>query len=267
MAGPFSFMLSFVLRATSLAPGILGFLLLVAGCVTPDLRARSLPHIVVINADDLGYGDLGCYGATHFRTPNIDRLATEGRLFTDAHSASAVCSPSRYGLLTGCYPLRRNLWGPISMRGSLAIDPGQLTLARLLQERGYATACIGKWHLGFGENAPPDWNEELTPGPLELGFDHYFGVPSVNSGPPFVYVENHRVVGLDPDDPLVYGEESVTRRYPEKSGYRGIGGGEAAHRLYVDDEVRISVGVQDDNGVEDIYILRRTERAGPLPPL
>jgi arylsulfatase A-like enzyme len=195
------------------------------------------PNIVLINADDLGYGDLGCYGATLLRTPNIDRLAKEGRRFTDAHAASSVCSPSRYGLLTGRYPLRKNLWGPIPMQGKLVIDPWRETLASVLHDAGYATACIGKWHLGFGDREPVNWNAGLAPGPIELGFDTYFGVPTVNSGPPFVYVEGQRVVGLDPDDPLVYGKRSVTKRYPEKGGYRAIGGGEAAHRRYVDEEV------------------------------
>lgn len=192
------------------------------------------PNIIIINADDLGYGDLSCYGATKINTPHIDLLAKEGRKFTDAHSASAVCSPSRYGLLTGRYPIRKNFWGPLPVRTPLTIDPSQLTLASLLKSVGYDTACIGKWHLGFGTKKP-DWNGKLKPGPLELGFDYYFGIPSVNSGPPFVYVENHDVLGKDPDDPFVYGKKSVTKRYPEKSGYSNIGGAKAAHQLYVDE--------------------------------
>ena len=214
----------------------LGLLFLV-GCATSEHRSSPRPNIVLINADDLGFGDLGCYGATHIQTPNIDRLAAAGRRFTDAHAASAVCSPSRYGLLTGRYPLRRNLWGPIPLGNPLAIDAGHLSLARLLQSEGYATACVGKWHLGFGTSQPTDWNAALQPGPLELGFDHYFGIPSVNSGPPFVYVQDHRVLGLDATDPFVYGQRSVTKRYPEKGGYGAIGGAAAAHRLYVDDEI------------------------------
>ena len=199
--------------------------------------AAGQPNIVLIFADDLGYGDLGCYGATKVKTPRIDSLATDGRRFTDAHSSSAVCSPSRYGLLTGSYPLRRNLWGPTPVLSQgLTIDPETLTLPSLLKEAGYATACIGKWHLGLGD-PKPDWNGELKPGPLDLGFDYFFGIPGVNSGPPYVYVENHRVVGLDPDDPLVPGKPSVTRKYPEKGGYAAIGGAEAAHRLYDDERV------------------------------
>lgn len=200
------------------------------------MSATDAPNVIIINADDLGYGDLGCYGAIKVKTPNIDSLAANGRLFTDAHSASAVCTPSRYGLLTGRYPLRKNLWGPASLRQSLLIDTRHITLASLMKKAGYATACIGKWHLGFGKKKT-DWNGELKPGPLELGFDYYFGIPIVNSGPPFVYVENHRVVGFDESDPFVYGKKSVTQRWPEKGGYKAIGGAKTAHELYNDRQV------------------------------
>ncbi|MBI9017754.1 MAG: arylsulfatase [Phycisphaerae bacterium] len=195
------------------------------------------PNVIIINADDLGYGDIGCYGATKVKTPNIDKLAKQGRMFTDAHTASAVCTPSRYGLLTGSYPLRKNLWGPSPVRQGLLIDPEKPTLASIMKKAGYATSCIGKWHLGFGEQEP-DWNGELKPGPLELGFDYYFGIPQVNSGPPFVYVENHQVVGLDPSDPLVYGKKPETQAWPAK-GYKSstIGGARAAHELYKDEEI------------------------------
>lgn len=200
--------------------------------------ASQKPNVVLINADDLGYGDLGCYGATRVQTPHIDRLAEQGRRFTDAHSASAVCTPSRYALLTGQYPFRRaNLWSPIFLRSPLVIDPRRLTVGALMKEAGYATACLGKWHLGFGTATPTDWNAPLKPGPLELGFDYYFGVPVVNSHPPFVYVENHHVVGLDKADPLVYGKKADTRSYPEKRDIDQIGGGKAAHALYRDEEV------------------------------
>ena len=127
------------------------------------------PNIVLIFADDLGYGDLSCYGATKVQTPNIDQLASEGRRFTDAHSASAVCTPSRYALLTGEYPVRKNLYVPVFLKTGLVVDTKQQTVAGLLKKSGYATACIGKWHLGFGKGRP-DWNGELKPGPLELGF-------------------------------------------------------------------------------------------------
>jgi arylsulfatase A-like enzyme len=196
------------------------------------------PNILLILADDVGYGDLGCYGNRQVATPHIDRLAAEGRRFTDAHSASAVCTPSRYALLTGEYPFRQNLWGPAGSTTPLLVDPARTTLAQLLKSRGYATACIGKWHLGFGLRAQgrksgPDWNGELVPGPLELGFDHYFGLPIVNSIPPYVWVENRRVVALDPDDPIVQGGVQYAQRFPEK-GLGKIGGGRAAHAAYRD---------------------------------
>ena len=161
---------------------------------------KPKPNIVVILADDLGYGDLGCYGATKVKTPNIDRLASAGMRFTDAHSPSAVCSPTRYGLLTGRYAWRTRLKsGVCQPNDGLLIEQGRTTLASLLKNQGYATAVVGKWHLGFGDPRP-DWNGELKPGPLEIGFDYYFGIPVVNMWQPVVFVENHRVVGLDPSD-------------------------------------------------------------------
>ncbi len=203
--------------------------------------ASGKPNIVLILADDLGYGDLGCYGATKVKTPNIDRLASEGRRFTDAHSASAVCTPSRYALLTGEYPFRKNLWGPVMNPSPLVIEPSRTTIASLLQREGYATACFGKWHLGFGSKPKPDWNADLKPGPLELGFDHFFGIPVVSSHPPFVFVEDHRVVGLDPADPLVYGGTPPTQIFPEKMMAPAISGGKAAHALYRDEELGSSL--------------------------
>lgn len=211
------------------------------------LHAESgkLPKaVVLIYADDLGYGDLSCYGATKVQTPNIDRLAEDGRLFTDAHSPSAVCTPSRYGLLTGEYPWRIGSRSPVFAQHGLIVDPEKTTLADIFRKAGYSTACIGKWHLGFGD-PQPDWNAALNPGPLELGFDYYYGVPVVNSHPPFVYVENHRVVGWDRDDPFVYARNKPnphTQAFAEKKkaplpGGLGFSGGKAAHALYRDEDV------------------------------
>ncbi len=166
-------------------------------------------NIVLILADDLGYGDLSSYGATHFRTPNIDRLAREGLRFTDAHSPHPVCTPTRYGLLTGRYSWRTwagtsNVWSD----DPLLIEEGRYTLPQLLREAGYATAIVGKWHLGFGRpgsehwtEAGVDYNQRIAPGPLEVGFDYFFGIPHVGQQP-HIFIENHRVVGLQPDSPL-----------------------------------------------------------------
>jgi len=199
--------------------------------------AQESPNVVLINVDDLGYGDVGAYGATMVKTPNMDRLAEEGIRFTDFHSASAVCSPSRYALITGTYPARVGLYGAMFLREPLVVDTTQITIAKVMQQAGYATAAIGKWHLGFGEERPVDWNKPLNPGPLELGFDYYFGVPVLNSHPPFVYVENHTVVGFNPEDPFVYGEQSETRWFPEKFGLNEIGGAREAHFNFDDRKV------------------------------
>ena len=169
---------------------LIRLLLLLLLVKSTAFAAEDSPNVVLIFADDLGYGDLGCYGATKVQTPNIDRLAEEGRRFTDAHSVSAVCTPSRYALLTGQYPVRgkkgRGIWGPAPVTSPLLVDTEKTTIADVFKESGYDTAAFGKWHLGFGDKAP-NWNGELKPGPLELGFDYYYGVPVVNSHPPFVY--------------------------------------------------------------------------------
>ncbi len=199
-----------------------------------DNKSGDKPNVIIINIDDLGYGDIGVQGATKVKTPTIDRLAREGRRFTDFHSASAVCTPSRYALLTGEYPARKNLWEPIFLGDKLLIDTQKMTLGSLMKKKGYATAVIGKWHLGFGNKVPVDWNEPLKPGPLELGFDYYFGVPVLNSHPPYVFVENHHVVGYTPHDPFVYGKEADTRYFDEKFAYSDIGGAKAAHQIYKD---------------------------------
>ena len=197
------------------------------------------PNIVLVFADDLGYGDLSCYGAKLLKTPNIDKLASQGRKFTDAHSASAVCSPSRYGKMTGRYPYRKNFWGPVTNGGALTIDTDRETISSLLKKSGYQTAFFGKWHLGFGDKRP-NWNDDLKPGPLELGFDYFYGIPCANSVCPFVYVENHRVVGIDLEDPIKTGGEKHTKTMEGKGAGR-IGGGKVAHDLYVDDKIGVNL--------------------------
>jgi arylsulfatase A len=175
---------------------VCGFLLPPHGADAAAAPSRP-PNIVLILADDLGYGDVGCYGATKVQTPNIDRLAREGRLFTDAHAPAAVCTPTRYALLTG-----REFWRyGRKWQGESLLQNVSVTVPSLLKSAGYTTACIGKWHLGFGKTAP-DWNGTLSPGPLEAGFDTYFGTPRAHNEPPQVFVQDHRVVNLDPGDPI-----------------------------------------------------------------
>src|SRR5690606_22497050 len=140
---------------------------------------KPYPNVIIILADDLGYGDLSCYGAKKINTPNIDQIANQGILYTDAHSPSSVCTPSRYNLLTGRYAWRT--WvksGTVWANDPLLIDTNRLTLADLFKTHGYNTACLGKWHLGFGSSDNDDWDEvlgpnynnRLKPGPLEVGF-------------------------------------------------------------------------------------------------
>ena len=185
-----------------------------------DARARK-PNIVIILADDLGFGDTSCYGATRIPTPNVDRLAREGLRFRDAHSTSATCTPARYALLTGEYPWRKKGTGILPGDAELIIQPGRTTVASLLQRAGYQTGVVGKWHLGLGGKGGPDWNGEIKPGPREIGFDYSFLMPATGDRVPCVYVENQRVVGLDPNDPIrvsygkPVGTEPTGKDHPE----------------------------------------------------
>lgn len=199
---------------------------------------HGTPNIVLILADDLGYGDLGCYGATKIKTPQCDRLAREGRRFTDAHSPSAVCTPTRYALMTGEYAWRKKGTGILPGIAGLIVEPGRFTLPAMLKQAGYTTGAVGKWHLGLG-TTPTDYNGEIRPGPLEIGFDYAWLLPATGDRTPCVWVENHRVVGLDPADPIRL-DYSVQRGQPRSfvNGIPRIGeqvGGKAA--LWKDDEI------------------------------
>jgi arylsulfatase A-like enzyme len=172
-----------------------------AAALSGQGTGSNRPNIVVIYADDVGWGDLGCYGATSVKTPNLDRLAAQGVRFTDAHSSAATCTPSRYSLLTGRYAFRNQRARVLPGDAPLLIEPGSLTLPAMLQKQGYRTGVIGKWHLGLGEGEV-DWNGPIKPGAKEVGFDYSYLVPATGDRVPTVYVENGRVVGLDPKDPI-----------------------------------------------------------------
>jgi len=181
----------------SSASGLLAF----AGagiCGAAPARPRN---IVVIYADDLGYGDISCYGATKIRTPNVDRFASRGLRFVNAHAAAATCTPSRYAMLTGEYAWRRKGTRVLPGDARMIIQPSRTTLPSILKQAGYATGVVGKWHLGLGAEAL-DWNGEIRPGPLDIGFDYCFILPATGDRVPCVFVENRRVVGLDPNDPI-----------------------------------------------------------------
>lgn len=161
-------------------------------------QSAQRPNIILMVADDLGYGDLSCYGATQIATPHIDSLAKRGVRFTDAHSYSGICMPSRYSILTGRYAFRLRR----SMDYACNFDPRQVLLPVALKSAGYCTAMLGKWHNGFGLEKTVNWNAELKPGPLEFGFDSFFGTPRTHSEPPLVFVRDHWIVGLEKDDPI-----------------------------------------------------------------
>ncbi len=208
------------------------FLLLIA--MLGNGRAAETPNIVIILADDLGYGDLGCYNAdSKIPTPHLDRLAREGARFTDAHSPSAVCTPTRYGLLTGRYPWRSRLKrGVIPPWGAALIEKDRLTLPAMLRTKGYATAAIGKWHLGMTwptkDGKPPasrddphsnvDFTQPITEGPTSRGFDTYFGTDVPNYSP-FCFIENDRTLGIPTD---LSNAEDFNHRGPAMPGWRAV---------------------------------------------
>ncbi len=205
----------------------------------PSIRAaaeeRPLrhPNIVFILADDLGYGDVGCYNAaSKIPTPSLDRLAGEGIRFTDAHAPASVCTPTRYAILTGRYCWRSRLnRGVLAPWGETLIEPGRLTVPSLLHERGYATACIGKWHLGWKwptkDGRPPrsgpdrlsnvDFAQPIAQGPTTRGFDYYFGT-DVPNYPPYCFIENDRTVGI----PSVPNRPEFNRPGPMLPGWQWV---------------------------------------------
>jgi arylsulfatase A len=163
------------------------------------------PNILILYADDLGYGDLGCYNVeSKIPTPHLDKLAAQGARFTDGHSSSGICTPSRYALLTGRHHWR-DFHGIVGAFGGSVFKPERLTMPEMLQEKGYATACIGKWHLGWDWNAVRvkqgvspdafDWSKQIPDGPLAHGFDHYFGDTVINF-PPYAWIEDNHMAQI-----------------------------------------------------------------------
>ena len=159
------------------------------------------PNVLIIYADDLGYGEVGAYKQGTLKTPNIDKLAKNGRRFTNAYATSATCTPSRFALLTGTYPWRNQNARVLPGDAPMLIPPNTFTLADLFKKQGYRTAVVGKWHLGLG-NGNLDWNAEIAETPNDLGFDYSYIMAATNDRVPTVYVKNRRVDNLDAKDPL-----------------------------------------------------------------
>lgn len=192
--------------------------------ITPTIgfaQQNNRPNIILIYADDLGYGDLSCYGATKIQTPHIDALAKAGIRFTNAHSSSATCTPSRYALMTGRFPWRQQGTGVLPGDAAMIIPATDINLASLLQRAGYKTGMVGKWHLGLGDSVRKNWNAQILPGPNERGFDYSFIFPATADRVPTVFVENGNIVGADPSDPIMVdylkkiGNEPTGKENPE----------------------------------------------------
>lgn len=181
------------------------FLLLSFAVIAHSVFAQTKsgkPNVIIILADDLGYGDLSCYGATKLHTPNVDELAKNGIRFTDGHCTSSTCTPSRYSLLTGKYAWRKKGTGVLPGDAALIIPTDKITLPGIFKKAGYTTAVVGKWHLGLGDAVQKDWNNKISPGPNNVGFDYSFIFPATSDRVPTVFLENQEVVALDKNDPI-----------------------------------------------------------------
>jgi len=185
---------------------ITSFLAALATAISLGAAASAeRPNIVVILSDDYGWGSVGCYGAAGVKTPNLDRLAQEGRRFTHAYAPGSVCSPSRYGLMTGCYywrtPIKDGKVLPVN--APLLIETNRLTLASLCKSQGYCTAAFGKWHLGMTTGRVTDWSVPLRPGPLQVGFDHYYGMAANIGNSPHSFIDDEEVTEHIPGEPII----------------------------------------------------------------
>ncbi|WP_166425544.1 arylsulfatase [Paraglaciecola sp. 20A4] len=195
---------------------LMGVSTLVVGfsALAAEQPLQKKPNVVIFYVDDLGYGDISPNGAVGVSTPNLDALASKGVSFSDAHSTASTCTPSRYSLLTGEHGFRQNA-AILAGDAPALIRPDKATLPGMLQKAGYTTGVIGKWHLGLGDGSV-DWNKDVKPGPLEIGFDYSFLLPATGDRVPTVYLEGHKVVNLESADPI---EVS----YAHKVGHRPTG--------------------------------------------
>lgn len=176
---------------------------LLAGQFQPEKKSidKQHPNVVLIVADDLGYGDLSCYGADAIQTPGMDRIANEGIRFTRGFCTAATSTLSRYSVMTGKYPWTNPDAKILPGNAALIIDTSAITLPKVMKQAGYVTGSVGKWHIGLGDGNV-DWNERVYPGASEIGYDYSFIQAATNDRVPCVFLENNIVVGLDPNDPL-----------------------------------------------------------------
>lgn len=202
------------LSAASIVPLLAGSC---AGDPAVSVPENARPNIIFIFSDDLGIGDLSCYGATRVATPHIDRLAAQGQRFTNAYATSATSTPSRFGLLTGMYPWRLPNTQIAPGNSELIIDPECHTLADAMHDAGYVTGAVGKWHLGLGPVGGTDFNVEIRPDARDIGFDYEYLIPATVDRVPCVFVENGRVVGLDPFDPITVNYDHKVGDWPTGS--------------------------------------------------
>ena len=180
-------------------PLLLLFFLAYTSC--NKLETGIKPNIIIVYMDDLGYGDVSYNGATKLQTPNMDAMAMAGMRFNNGYATSATCTPSRYALLTGVYPWREKRAKILPGTAPLIIGAQQMTIPKMLKQQGYQTAIIGKWHLGLG-NGNVNWNELVSPGPNQVGFDYSYILAATQDRVPTVYIENGYVVGRDNNDPI-----------------------------------------------------------------
>ena len=192
-----------------MAASVVASALALSGC---GRSSRETPNVLLILADDLGYGDLGCYGAVGVSTPCVDALSSEGVRFTNVHATASTSTPSRYSILTGEYPWRKAGTDVAAGNAGMIISPSQYTLADLFKARGYATAAIGKWHLGLGsQTGEQDWNSRLDEDPSDLGFDYHYIMAATADRVPCVFIENGSVASYDPSAPI---EVSYAQNFP-----------------------------------------------------
>ncbi len=198
-----------------------GFGVLLACMQVTYAQGKKQPNVLMVYVDDLGYGDLGLYGAKDIETPHLDELGRSGIKFTNAHAAAATCTPSRYALMTGNNPYRAKGTGILPGDAALIIPQDKITLPKVFQKKGYSTAIVGKWHLGLGNQVDKNWNGKIAPGPLEVGYGYSFIFPATADRVPTVFLENHHVIAADVNDPIYVnykqkiGSEPTGKENPE----------------------------------------------------